>query len=83
MAFGGLLAMLVALALLPPFGSAAPRWAWRFFLIWSLGVPYWQWVEYRWLNDGSADFLRQQGLSRSVWAGGVAVLATYLLAGVR
>ena len=83
-ALGGLLALLTALALLPPFGNPAPRWAWRFFLLWCLATPYWHWLEYKLVRPGLAehrDFAYQQTLSRAVWLGGIAVLAVFLLAG--
>ena len=89
MALGGFAALLAALALLPPFGEPAPRWAWRFFIVWCVGVPYWHWLEWRLLRDPAApeaalkDFANQQGLSRAVWLGGAIVLAVALLAGAR
>ena len=86
-AIAGLAALLIALALLPPFGDPAPRWAWRFFVLWCLVTPYWHYAEYRLFLDLRADdatrrdFLIGQSLSRAVWFGGVAVLAVFLLAG--
>lgn len=88
-AAGGLAALLLALVLLPPLGEAPPRWAWRFFIAWALGTPYWHYAEYRLFLDPAADpetrrdFLDQQRLSRAVWFGGLAVLAVFLLAGQR
>lgn len=88
-AVGGLAALLLAIALLPPLGQPAPRWVWRFFVLWGLGTPYWQYLEYRLLLDPAAgeaerrDFLYQQTLSRAVWLGGMAVLAVSLLAAQR
>ena len=87
MAVGGLAAVLVVLALLPPFGQPVPRWGWRFFILWCLAVPYWHFAEYQWLLDPAADdrtradFLAKQALSRAVWAGVALVLAAALLAG--
>ena len=86
-AVGGLAAVLVVLALLPPFGQPVPRWGWRFFILWCLVVPYWHFAEYCWLLDPAADerqrrrFLALQALSRTVWAGVALVLAVALLAG--
>ena len=85
-AVGGLLAALTALALLPPFGSPAPRWAWRFFIAWCVVTPYWHFAEYRLLRDPGqtaaqrADFLYLQTLSRAVWLAVALVLAVWLLA---
>lgn len=89
MALGGLAALLAALALLPPLGQPAPRWAWRFFVGWCVGVPYWHWLEWRFLRDPDAPeaalkaFSEQQALSRAVWLGGAMALGVALLAGAR
>ncbi len=86
-AAGGLVALLAAVAALPPLGTPVPRWAWRFFILWCLATPYWHYAEYRWLRDTSADaaaerdFRYQQTLSRAVWIGGALVLGVFLLAG--
>jgi hypothetical protein len=89
MALGGLAALLAVLALPPPFGQPAPRWAWRFFAAWCVGVPYWHWLEWRLLRDPAApetalrEFADAQALSRCVWLGGAVVLAVALLTGAR
>jgi len=88
-AIAGLAAALVALALLPPFGQPAPRWAWRFFIAWCVATPYWHFAEYRLLRDPAqtadqrADFLYLQTLSRAVWIGVALVFAVWLLAAGR
>ena len=85
-AVGGFIAMLVVLALLPAWGQRAPAWAWRFLVAWSLAVPYWHFVDYRYLRDPRqteaerADFIYLQALSRAVWFGFALLLAVRLLA---
>lgn len=38
-AAGGLMAALMAVALLPPLAMPAPRWVWRFFIVWCVARP--------------------------------------------
>lgn len=86
MAIGGLVAALSAIALLPPLGQPAPRWAWRFLIAWCVAVPYWHFAEYRFLRDPAQtaaqrqDFIYLQTLSRTVWIGIALVLATRVAA---
>jgi len=51
MAAGGFLAMVVVLLMLPDWGRPAPAWVWRFLVVWCLAVPYWHFLEYRYLRD--------------------------------
>ena len=58
---------------------------WHVFLLWCVGVPYWHYLEYRFLLDPEAgaqarnDFLAQQALSRTVWLGVGLLLGVSLL----
>lgn len=82
-AAGGLMAALLAVALLPPLGTPAPRWVWRFFIVWCVATPYWHYAEYRLMRDkvaGRADLRYGQTLSRAVWLGFALVFAVWLLA---
>ncbi len=62
----------------------APAWLLRFYALWCLGVPYWWYLEHRWLIPAAPEdpsrprLLELQGLSRNVWLG-VAVAAGVLI----
>lgn len=80
-AAGGLVAALLAVALPPPLATPAPRWVWRFFIVWCVATPYWHYAEYRLMRDKVADHadLRYgQTLSRAVWLGFALVFAVWL-----
>ena len=64
----------------------APAWLLRFYALWCLGVPYWWYLEHRWLipaapeDPSRARLLELQALPRNVWLGvaiasGVPILA--------
>jgi len=86
MAAGGFVATVVVLLMLPDWRRPAPAWVWHFLVVWCLAVPYWHFLEYRYLHDPwqteaeRADFLYLQTLSRAVWIGFALVLAVRLLA---
>ena len=68
-------------------GASQSAAVWHAFLLWCAGVPYWHYLEYRFLLDPRADpqarsdFLAQQALSRTVWLGVGLLLGVSLLRG--
>lgn len=68
-------------------GASQSSAVWHAFLLWCAGVPYWHYLEYRFLLDPEAgpqarsDFLAQQVLSRTVWLGVGLLLGVSLLRG--
>ena len=68
-------------------GASHSTAVWHAFLLWCVGVPYWHYLEYRFLLDPEAgaqardDFLAQQALSRTVWLGVGLLLGVSLLRG--
>lgn len=68
-------------------GASHSTAVWHVFLLWCVGVPYWHYLEYRFLLDPAAgarardDFLAQQVLSRTVWLGVGLLLGVSLLRG--
>jgi hypothetical protein len=75
MAIGGLVMMVAALvAALTSTGPVEP-WLVRFYVVWCVGVPYWWFLEYRFIihplpNSPEREALvYMQGLSRNVWLG--------------
>lgn len=84
-ALGGLVLVAWSLLNLPGAGEPAPPWLWRLFVGWCVGVPYWHYVEYRFLLDPAADgrtrarFIDLQCLSRMVWLGVALVLGAAIV----
>lgn len=68
-------------------GASQSSTMWHVFLLWCVGVPYWHYLEYRFLLDPEAnaqarsDFLTLQVLSRTVWLGVGLLLGVSLLRG--
>ncbi len=74
---------LLAVAMLPPLSTSAPRWVWRFFIVWCVATPYWHYAEWRLMRAkvaDRADLRYGQTLSRAVWLGFALVFAVWLLA---
>jgi len=62
--------------------SARPAWLLLVLIGWAVVTPYWWYLEYRLFLPlepaARDDFLARQSLSRNVWLGGLAALATLL-----
>lgn len=83
----GFLALLLALLGLPYDGGPVPPAIGMFFVVWCVGVPYWYFLEYRYLLERDEQgrptdrALLLQRYSQLVWLGAAIALAAFIVRG--